>query len=43
MSATVPVALRSFPDATAGSNWRAMFAMSVVTLIPLFVGGHDQR
>jgi len=34
---TVPVALRSFLDATAGSNWGAMFAMSVVTLIPLFL------
>jgi multiple sugar transport system permease protein len=34
---TVPVALRSFLDATAGSNWGAMFAMSIVTLIPLFV------
>jgi pectin-derived oligosaccharide transport system permease protein len=34
---TVPVALRGFLDATAGSNWGAMFAMSVVTLIPLFL------
>jgi multiple sugar transport system permease protein len=34
---TVPVALRSFLDATAGSNWGAMFAMSVITLIPLFL------
>jgi multiple sugar transport system permease protein len=34
---TVPVALRSFLDATAGSNWGAMFAMSIVTLIPLFL------
>ena len=34
---TVPVALRSFLDAQAGSNWGAMFAMSVVTLIPLFL------
>ena len=34
---TVPVALRSFLDATAGSNWGAMFAMSVVTLLPLFL------
>ena len=33
---TVPVALRSYLDA-AGSNWGAMFAMSVVTLIPLFL------
>jgi multiple sugar transport system permease protein len=36
-SYTVPVALRSFLDATAGSNWGAMFAMSIVTLIPLFL------
>ena len=28
---------RGFLDATAGSNWGAMFAMSVVTLIPLFL------
>ncbi|MEZ0164598.1 carbohydrate ABC transporter permease [Kineococcus sp. LSe6-4] len=34
---TVPVALRSFLDATSGSNWGAMFAMSVVTLVPLFL------
>ena len=34
---TVPVALRSFLDATSGSNWGAMFAMSIVTLIPLFL------
>jgi len=34
---TVPVALRGFLDATSGSNWGAMFAMSVVTLIPLFL------
>jgi multiple sugar transport system permease protein len=34
---TVPVALRGFLDATAGSNWGAMFAMSVVTLLPLFL------
>jgi multiple sugar transport system permease protein len=34
---TVPVALRGFLDATAGSNWGAMFAMSVITLIPLFL------
>jgi multiple sugar transport system permease protein len=34
---TVPVALRSFLDATTASNWGAMFAMSVVTLIPLFL------
>ena len=34
---TVPVALRSFLSATAGSNWGPMFAMSVVSLIPLFL------
>jgi multiple sugar transport system permease protein len=34
---TVPVALRSFLDATSGSNWGAMFAMSIVTLVPLFL------
>jgi len=34
---TVPLALRSFLDATDGSNWGAMFAMSIVTLIPIFL------
>lgn len=34
---TVPVALKGFLDATSGSNWGAMFAMSIVTLIPLFL------
>jgi multiple sugar transport system permease protein len=34
---TVPVALKLFLDATTGSNWGAMFAMSIVTLIPLFL------
>ena len=34
---TVPVALRSFLDATAGSNWGAMFAMSIVSLVPIFL------
>ena len=34
---TVPVALRSFLDATEGSNWGAMFAMSIVSLVPLFL------
>jgi multiple sugar transport system permease protein len=37
ISYTVPVALRSFLDSSEGSNWGAMFAMSVVTLIPLFL------
>jgi multiple sugar transport system permease protein len=34
---TVPLALRSFLDATSGSNWGAMFAMSVVSLVPIFL------
>lgn len=34
---TVPVALKQFLDATSGSNWGALFAMSIVTLIPLFL------
>ena len=34
---TVPVALRSFLDATVATDWGAMFAMSVVCLVPLFV------
>jgi multiple sugar transport system permease protein len=34
---TVPVALRSFVDATAESSWGSMFAMSVVSLIPIFL------
>ncbi|HKP05932.1 MAG TPA: carbohydrate ABC transporter permease [Microbacterium sp.] len=34
---TVPVALRNFVDATSQSNWGALFAMSVITLIPLFI------
>jgi multiple sugar transport system permease protein len=36
-SYTVPVALRSFLDSTSGSNWGAMFAMSVISLIPIFL------
>jgi len=34
---TVPVALRSFLDATSGSNWGAMFAMSIISLVPIFL------
>jgi multiple sugar transport system permease protein len=34
---TVPVALRSFLDSTTGSSWGAMFAMSVVSLLPVFL------
>jgi multiple sugar transport system permease protein len=34
---TVPVALRTFVDSTADSSWGALFAMSVVSLIPIFL------
>ncbi|MDN5600894.1 MAG: carbohydrate ABC transporter permease [Brachybacterium sp.] len=34
---TVPLALRQFLDTQGASNWGAMFAMSVVSLIPLFL------
>ena len=34
---TVPVALRSFLDSTSGSDWGAMFAMSIVSLVPIFL------
>jgi multiple sugar transport system permease protein len=34
---TVPVALRSFIDATASTNWGSMFAMSVLSLVPIFL------
>ncbi len=34
---TVPVALRSFVDATTGTSWGSMFAMSVVSLVPVFL------
>jgi pectin-derived oligosaccharide transport system permease protein len=34
---TVPVALRSFLDATSASNYGAMFAMSILSLIPIFL------
>jgi multiple sugar transport system permease protein len=34
---TVPVALRSFLDSTSGSNWGAMFAMSIISLVPIFL------
>ncbi|MFW6022650.1 MAG: carbohydrate ABC transporter permease [Halanaerobiaceae bacterium] len=33
---TVAIALRMFIDATSGSSWGAMFAMSVLSLVPLF-------
>ncbi|MDA1362944.1 carbohydrate ABC transporter permease [Glycomyces luteolus] len=34
---TAPVALRNFVDATAGASWGSLFAMSIVTLIPVFI------
>jgi len=34
---TVPVALRSFLDATVATDWGAMFAMSVLSLVPVFL------
>src|SRR5690606_21202314 len=34
---TVPLALRTFVDATGGSSWGSLFAMSLVTLLPIFL------
>jgi multiple sugar transport system permease protein len=34
---TVPVALRSFVDSTVATSWGSMFAMSVVSLVPVFL------
>jgi multiple sugar transport system permease protein len=34
---TVPVALRAFVDATASTSWGSLFAMSVVSLVPIFL------
>lgn len=34
---TVPVALRSFVDAQGATSWGALFAMSVVSLLPVFI------
>jgi len=34
---TVPVALRGFVDSTSSSSWGSMFAMSVVSLVPVFL------
>nr|WP_225224414.1 carbohydrate ABC transporter permease [Cellulomonas sp. JH27-2] len=34
---TAPVALRTFLDSTGQSSWGPMFAMSLVTLIPVFL------
>lgn len=34
---TVPLALRTFMDSTGGSNYGAMFAMSIISLVPVFL------
>jgi multiple sugar transport system permease protein len=34
---TVPVALRSYVDSTVATSWGSMFAMSVVSLVPIFL------
>src|SRR5690349_21941104 len=34
---TVPVALRSYVDATVSTSWGSMFAMSVLSLAPVFL------
>lgn len=34
---TVPVALSAFIDSTGESNWGSLFAMSIVTLVPVFL------
>ena len=34
---TVPVALRAFVDASRATNWGALFAMSIVSLLPVFL------
>jgi multiple sugar transport system permease protein len=34
---TVPVALRSFVDSTVSTSWGSMFAMSVLSLVPVFL------
>ena len=34
---TVPVALRAFVDSTGSTSWGSLFAMSVISLIPLFL------
>ncbi len=33
---TVPIALRTFIDATGDSSWGSLFAMSLVSLVPIF-------
>jgi multiple sugar transport system permease protein len=41
---TVPIALRSFIDAQSTSSFGAMFAMSVVSIIPLvLIFGFGQK
>ncbi|WP_251152318.1 carbohydrate ABC transporter permease [Cellulosimicrobium sp. Marseille-Q4280] len=34
---TVPIALRTFVDSTGQSSWGPMFAMSIVSLVPVFL------
>ena len=34
---TVAVALRNFADATAGTSWGSLFAMSTLSLLPVFI------
>lgn len=34
---TISIALRMFVDTSGGSSWGAMFAMSVISLLPLFI------
>ena len=34
---TIAIALRMFVDATSGSSWGAMFSMSILSLVPLFL------
>lgn len=34
---TVPVALRAFVDAQSSTDWGAMFAMSAVSILPVFI------
>ncbi|GII98306.1 carbohydrate ABC transporter membrane protein 2 (CUT1 family) [Sediminihabitans luteus] len=34
---TVPIALRTFIDSTGESSWGSLFAMSIVSLVPIFL------
>ncbi|MFD6138726.1 carbohydrate ABC transporter permease [Promicromonospora sp. NPDC060271] len=34
---TVPIALRTFVDSTGNSSWGSLFAMSIVSLVPVFI------